>query len=88
MKITPAVIDGTPLANIWREQFRVTGANARLVKKWETIGIDIYEADKYSMMIGKHPIEIFGEKYFTGIDEEREKYIEIYGHDPADLSSQ
>lgn len=83
-KIVPAVIDGSPLAAIWKEQFRITGNNAQLVKRWETKGIDIYEADKYCMMLGKHPIEIFGDAYFTGIEEERQRYIEVYGADPLE----
>ena len=84
LRITPAVIDGSPLAAIWKQQFKITGSNAKLVAKWETIGIDIYEADRYCTSIGKHPMEVFGDAYFTGIEDERRKYIEIYGVDPTE----
>jgi hypothetical protein len=56
------------------------GTAIRKMKRWETVGISIYEADNVCIsMLGMHPIEVFGQAYFDGLSEEMEQYQKYYG---------
>jgi hypothetical protein len=72
-------IDAAPLIELYKETFSNGGNVSRLVRKWESGGITVYEADEYCMKIGLHPIEVFGATYFEGLIYEEEQYKEIYG---------
>jgi hypothetical protein len=76
------IIDGTPLVELYKKTYsRLDTPQRSLVKKWSTIGISVYDADKYSIKLGYHPYEIFGETYFEGLDEEIAQYKKVYGED-------
>ena len=76
------IIDGKPLAELFKSLHgRLDTSQRRLVKRWTTVGISVYEADKYAVRFGYHPYEIFGESYFEGLDEEIAQYKKVYGED-------
>ena len=80
--ISPSLIDGKPLVTLLRERSLMTsgGTAIKKMKKWETVGITIYEADKFCIsLLGLHPIEVFGQAYFDGLAEEAEQYEKHYG---------
>lgn len=71
------LIDATPLIELYKEFSNKNGR--RILKKWETEGISVYDADTYCMRLGLHPLEVFGASYFDGLTEEEEEYRRIYG---------
>lgn len=80
--IVPSLIDGKPLTTLLRERGMMLsgGTYVRKMKRWETAGISIYEADKVCVSIlGMHPIEVFGQAYFDGLAEEVAQYEKYYG---------
>ncbi len=80
--ISPSLIDGKPLVAIFRERSMMTsgGTAIQKMKRWETVGISVYEADKVCIsMLGMHPIEVFGQAYFDGLSEEMAQYQKYYG---------
>lgn len=80
--IRPSLLDGKPLVAIFRERSMMTsgGTAIQKMKRWETVGISVYEADKVCIsMLGMHPIEVFGQAYFDGLAEEAEQYEKYYG---------
>jgi hypothetical protein len=72
------LIDASPLVSIYRETQDARHIS-KTIKRWETFGISIYEADEFCMKIGLHPIEVFGSTYFEGLCDEEEEYRKIYG---------
>ena len=72
------LIDATPLVSIYRET-QDARRISKTIKRWETFGISIYEADEFCMKIGLHPIEVFGSSYFEGLCDEEQEYRKIYG---------
>lgn len=72
-------IDATPLIELYKETVRSSGSIIRLLNKWESGGITVYEADEYCMKIGMHPIEVFGASYFEGLAEEEQEYRQMFG---------
>lgn len=79
------MIDAAPLISIISSlETRLSTTNRRLVAKWSKNGISIYDADVYCIKLGYHPYEIFGEEYFSGLEDEIEQYKKLYG-DNADV---
>lgn len=76
--ITHRLIDAAPLVKIYRET-QDHRKIEKTIKRWESRGISIYEADEFCMKIGMHPIEVFGSAYFEGLCDEEEEYRKIYG---------
>jgi hypothetical protein len=80
--ISPSLIDGKPLVDIFRERSMMKSGGSQIgkLKRWETVGISIYEADKICIsVLGMHPIEVFGQSYFDGLADEVEQYEKYYG---------
>jgi hypothetical protein len=76
------MIAAEPLIALYKETIGRLNANQRrLVSKWETNGISVYDADVYSIRLGYHPYEIFGESYFEGLQEEIAEYKKMYGEE-------
>jgi hypothetical protein len=55
------------------------GNMSKHISRWESLGITVYEADKWCTKLGYHPFEVFGASYFQGLEEEEAEYMELYG---------
>ena len=58
------LLDASPLLDILTERNLLKMVQNRTLKKWRTIGIDIYGADKWCIRLGYHPIELFGMDFY------------------------
>jgi hypothetical protein len=46
-----------------------------VVSRWRRHGLDVYGVDKWCIQLGYHPIEIYGQDFYLGInpdDEDRD----------------
>lgn len=65
-------IDPTPLINMIRKSGELVsnGGLVKQVERWQTRGLDVYEADRQCVKRGYHPWEVFGEAWFAAPHEE------------------
>ena len=58
------LLDASPLIDLLAERNLLQMVQHRTLKRWRTVGIDIYWADKWSVRLGYHPIELFGMDFY------------------------
>lgn len=71
-RLIAAHIDPAPLIEMIRRSGEMVsnGGLCKQVERWETRGIDVYEADRQCVKRGYHPFEVFGEAWFAVPTEE------------------
>ena len=66
-------LSAEPLIKKLQESDQLFLVNADVLYKWRNTGLDIYNADKWCLKFGWHPVEVFGQAFYVGcFDEENE----------------
>lgn len=59
-------VDATPLLDrLWRDG-RYSAIEASIKSRMRDEGIELYNADKWAIRLGYHPIEIWGQDFYRG----------------------
>lgn len=62
-------LDSAPfIARLERDE-RLAAVDPTFVSKWRRNGIDVWAADRWSIRLGYHPLEIWGQDFYVGVAE-------------------
>lgn len=59
-------LDGTVFVERLIKDNRHGAINTSLISRWSRNGIDVYNADRWCVRLGYHPIEIWGQDFYAG----------------------
>lgn len=57
-------VDATPLLDKLLRDERYEAVPAKTKSRWRAEGIELYNADKWAIRLGYHPIEIWGQDFY------------------------
>lgn len=57
-------VDATPLLDRLERDGRTFAVASKTKSRWRDEGIELYSADKWSVSLGYHPIEIWGQDFY------------------------
>lgn len=65
----PRRLDAEPLIARLERDERLAALDSTTISKWRHGGIDVFAADRWSIRLGYHPLEIWGQDFYVGVAE-------------------
>ena len=66
---TPVRLDANQLVSRLQLDGRTNAVANTLLSKWRNSGMDVYNADRWAVKLGYHPVEIWGSDFYRGSNE-------------------